>query len=286
MAYSYGNQDPRNNRSRSVSSAPLVHSNVKSNNLIDDEFDEKELNFKFLEEDSLKLKQLKVIQLQIYFWRQRGINMPANLLEKHWFKLLNMNDEIKLKYLNYLWMQENRKKRRKEIQAAELEKFERYKAAESKPAEISTNGPLIYSLTYNALFHRIYDVQIENFYDYKLLQAASFGTPILVDCGFESNTIFLVKQLEMIFKNNRQRVCPYNLIFCNLDDNSSLMEGLRKQWKTLNDPCHPFEYTGKNYTDIHPKEKLVYIIPSAVDSIGSYNPDDVYIIRKFEITKT
>ena len=72
-------------------------------------------------------------------------------------------------------------------------------------------GKLIYSLTDNTMFIRIYEATMMNYLNYKLVQAMLFNQKIVIDCGFDDNMTKreaknCAKQLMFLFAHNRNHI--------------------------------------------------------------------------------
>lgn len=53
---------------------------------------------------------------------------------------------------------------------------------------------------------------------------------------------------------------------------------LEKSLPTMHNPDFPMNITEKTYTEIFPREKLVYLTPHCREELKVYSEDDIYII--------
>ncbi len=241
------------------------------------------------EGDPENIKQLKIMQLEIHMMRQQGEKVPSRLTNSQWCDLLKISKEPlqRQRYLAYLWLNETKTLHRKEKQAEnnKLWAIKKEEMRKQEPITFTTSSPMMYGLKYMTLFHRIYDTQINRLFNYNLLLAEWFGTCILIDCGYEpymkhKDVSNCVKQLLLSWSGNRDHLDPFNIILCNVDPKGMIVEKLRNLFPCLDEPDFPFNITSKNYLDLYPRNKLVYLTPHSKDVLYEYNPDDIYIIGK------
>lgn len=235
--------------------------------------------------DANKLKVLKMLQLEIDLMRQQGEKVPIRLNTKRWVELLDLSKEDRVSYLKHLWLVEIKTKHIKEKAKKRSESYLEFKAkqAEVSPIFVTTSSPMEYSLTKTSLFHRIYDATIHRLYNYKLLQAEWFGPKLLVDCSYEpfmniKNLSNCVKQMVLMWSDNRDNGNPFDLIFCNVDKEGALWQKFTTRIPMIDDKDSPVHFTTDHYLELFPKKQLVYLTPHCKEVLEKFDPDDIYII--------
>lgn len=236
--------------------------------------------------DAKKVNVLKVIQLEIELKRQQGEEVPTRITAERWKDLLSLNSfSSRDKYLRHLWIVEMKRKNRQEKSQIKAQSYEQFKSmlAEAVPQIKTTSSPLNYHLNETTLFHRIRNCTMNRFYNYKLLQAEWFGPKILVDCSYEpfmdvKNIQSCIKQMLLMWSENRDNISPYDIIFCNVEEKSSLWQKFTLRIPTITEADSPVHFTHQNYLDMYPKEKLVYLTPHCHEVLEHYSHDDIYII--------
>lgn len=230
--------------------------------------------------DEELLSKLKRFILEIDLLYESGEQVPSRLKIEQWQNLLKLNSRsARLKHLRYLFLNEKKKEnrivRKLEKRAERLERYE------NEPV----NDHIQYGLMRNTMFHRIYEKQINCLYNYRLCEAMLHGQDILIDCGYDGHMSLkeqtnCAKQLLLLFSYNRFHRDPFNIIFCNVNKESTVFKWLSKSIPTIDEPTFPLNYTNKGYLELYPREKLVYLTPHCNQVLKEYNYDDVYIIGK------
>lgn len=275
----------------SISKEEISPNNVNNDEFeFDDEQPYYNVNFETIAQgDEEKIKKLKLIQLEIDMMSQQGEKVPTKITTEQWNELLLFSDfrTQKIRFLKYLWLREVKKDHFKQKRAELNTQFLKKKAQKKleEPTVFTTSSPMMYGLKFMTLFHRIYDTQINKLYNYKLLQALWFGPHILVDCEYEEfmtlrDKSHCVKQILLMWSENRDNFNPFDIIFCNMNPDGFILRKLKGLFPTLNDPDFPFNMTSKNYLDLYPRDKLVYLTPHCKEILTEYNSNDIYIIGK------
>lgn len=245
------------------------------------------IDFEVISEgDPDKLKALKVLQLEIDLMRQQGEQVPSHLSIQRWKDLLTLDSLMgREKYLKHLWVVEMKQKHRQEKSQKKAQSYAQFKAQleEADPKLKTTCSPLNYSLSETSLFHRLRDCTMNQFYNYKLLLAEWFGPKILVDCSYEQfmelkNVQSCVKQMLLMWSDNRENANPYDIIYCNVNQESSLWQKFTQRIPMITAADSPVHFTHQHYLDIFPREKLVYLTPHCNEILEHYSHDDIYII--------
>lgn len=116
-----------------------------------------------------------------------------------------------------------------------------------------------------------------------MINAIQFGPKLIFDCSYDKHmnsreAINAAKQLMLVFAENRMHTAPFDLHFCNVQNDATTMQYLRKHIPTLDEPWFPLNIHKQCFTKVFPKEKLVYLTPHTKTELESYNHDDIYII--------
>lgn len=235
-----------------------------------------------------KIRQLKLIHLEISLLQQQGFRVPRSLNTNQWLHLFSLNKRSdRLNYVRQLWCNSIRKERHKFEQEPIHQKLAESKKiyAEEGRIQIATSGPILYNLFCNSLFTRIREKRVNTFYNYKLFQAMMFNPAILIDCQYELNISnkALIKwytQIMDLWLENRRHSNPHHLIFCCMNPTGRMINILGTRNPSISKLEYPFFYTPQSYLDLFPRERLIYLMPNSRSTLTEYNPNDVYILGK------
>ncbi|KPI94970.1 Mitochondrial ribonuclease P protein 1-like [Papilio xuthus] len=226
-------------------------------------------------------KRLKILMLEVEVMRQDGRPAPSILRKHHWEHILTLaSRNQRSSYLVYLWktqMAKENEKAKKEARRKEM-------ALKSEQVvEKEFPDDLIYGIQHQTLFLRIRDQSINQFDNYRALQAMMWGQPIVIDCSYEQNMVWreavnAAKQMTFVFGENRIHKEPFNIHMCNVDLEGHFMKQLRKNIPSLEEPWFPLNIHTKSYLDIFPKQKLVYLTPHCREELTTFDHDTIYII--------
>uniref|UniRef100_A0A182N921 RNA (guanine-9-)-methyltransferase domain-containing protein 1 n=1 Tax=Anopheles dirus TaxID=7168 RepID=A0A182N921_9DIPT len=229
-------------------------------------------------------KRRKVLELEIEVMRQEGRKVPsvATIKPDQWEHLLGLSSRNQRRhYYLYLWniemvrLGQKIKKERKQEEIA--------KRREELMKATAENDHIVYGLFHNTMFLRIYDSKVDHFHNNRLVQAMQFGINLVIDCSYDDymndkemrNT---AKQLMLCFALNRSHDEPFNIHHCNANFGKTTMKQLEKHLVQIQQPDFPFNVTERSYTDLFPKERLVYLTPHCKNDLTEFDPDDIYII--------
>lgn len=232
--------------------------------------------------------KLRIIAIETEVLRQEGRLVPDTsfLKDEHWKELLNLPSRSgRTKYLQFLF---KLCKKKESESAKKVEKQLAYEKAKSEKQarekdETFEDFVHTYDLSHNSIFLRFRDTTINHMYNNRLVQAIQFGQKLVIDCGYEQNmtkreNLNTAKQLMLLFADNRVHIDPFDLHFCNINPEGPLFQHLLKHIPTLLDKSFPINVHENSYTDLFPKEKLVYLTPHCQEVLHDYNHDDVYIV--------
>lgn len=229
-------------------------------------------------------KRLKVLQLEVDIAHQEGRRVPALsfLQDHHWEHVLTLpTKSARIKYFAYLWQIEMKKEseQRKKVQRAE----DTQKRLVEVRKEREENDHIIYGLGHTSMFLRIYDSTINHWQNNRLTRAMQFAPKIVMDCSYDSHmnrreATYAAKQLMLCFAENRLNDEPFDLHFCNAQLEGSCMQGLKRFIPTMLNPEFPMNVHTQCFTELFPKQNLVYLTPHCREDLATYNPDDIYIV--------
>uniref|UniRef100_W8CBV6 RNA (guanine-9-)-methyltransferase domain-containing protein 1 n=1 Tax=Ceratitis capitata TaxID=7213 RepID=W8CBV6_CERCA len=234
------------------------------------------------EEERAKL--LKVLQLEVDIAHQEGKRVPTleSITEENWLHILTLpSKSARFKYYGYLWQVEVKrqaKERKKEERAVQV--LERKEELRKQREE---TDHIIYGLGHTSFFLRIYDSTINNFQNNRLTRAMQFSPKIVLDCSYDQNmtrreALNAAKQLMLCFAENRAHDDPFDMHYCNVNLESVCSKALKRYIPTMLNPEFPMNVHEKCFTELFPKENLVYLTPHCRTDLEAYNPDSVYII--------
>ncbi|TDG51823.1 hypothetical protein AWZ03_001883 [Drosophila navojoa] len=229
-------------------------------------------------------KRLKVLQLEADIAHQEGRRVPGLEFFKdhHWAHILTLpTKSARIKYYAFLWQIEMKKASEKRKKEQRAEDTERRLADLRKEREENTH--IIYGLGHTSMFLRIYDTTINHWQNNRLTRAMQFAPKMVLDCSYDSymnnrECSNAAKQLMLSFAENRANDEPFDLHFCNANLEGKCMQGLQRFIPTMLNPEFPMNVHTKCFTELFPKNQLVYLTPHCREDLVTYNPDDIYII--------
>ncbi|KAL0851043.1 hypothetical protein ABMA28_006934 [Loxostege sticticalis] len=225
-------------------------------------------------------KKLRILMLEVEVMRQDGRYAPNSLNTNQWQHLMTLHSRNQRNnYLTYLWKTEKARENQKAKKEARRKEFEESKPEENKEFP----DDLLYGLTHQALFLRIRDQSINNFDNYRALQAIKYGQPVVIDCSYEEHmvlreTVNSAKQMTFVFGDNRIHKDPFDIHMCNVNLRGDFMKQLRRNIPSLEEPWFPLNIHTKSYLDIFPKDKLVYLTPHCREELTKFDHDAIYIV--------
>lgn len=128
--------------------------------------------------------------------------------------------------------------------------------------------------------HKLYQLI---FITFRALQALMLSQPIIIDCSYEKHMVHkellnAAKQLTYVFGDNRIHKDPFGIHLCNVNLKGPMMKQFRINVPSLDEPWFPMQIHSESYTDIFPKEKLVYLTPHCHEELTEFDADAIYII--------
>lgn len=232
-----------------------------------------------------KLTSLKVLQLEVDLLRQQGEQVPLCISTNIWkILLLCPSTQKRLELLRRSRLLEIKIEHSKKKELERKRSYAEFKAKEqaSRITE-TTSSPVQYRLTDTSLFHRIRDHTMFKLYNFHLHLAEWFGPKIIVDCGYEAfmnsqASKLAAKQMIQMWLENREHSSPYDIIFCNVNENGALWQQFSKRFSSKAEVDCPLHFTSENYLNLFPKKNLVFLSTESKKVLYTYSHDDVYII--------
>ncbi|XP_005425660.1 tRNA methyltransferase 10 homolog C [Geospiza fortis] len=219
-----------------------------------------------------ELSSLGAARETLEMWRLAGRAVPENMSEEQLKTFMECpSKSAKKKYLKYLHLKELYKKNDKRKMDEKRERRLEAQDQDSKTEE-AKKSPFV------CLWSRTMDKA----YNWRAAQSMIFGQPLVFDMSYEkdmsvrevSNT---VRQIVMSESSNRRSVDPFHIHFCNFKDDSlyhrEFIKNYREAWDklliTVTDQC---------YTEIFPKDKLIYLTADSPKVMKAFDHDKIYIV--------
>ncbi|XP_071614377.1 tRNA methyltransferase 10 homolog C [Heliangelus exortis] len=219
-----------------------------------------------------ELSALAAAREILEMWRLAGRSVPENMSDEQLKTFMECpSKSAKKKYLKYLHLKELYKKNDKRKME---EKRERKLATQEQASETGK--------TKNTSFVCLWASSMDRAYNWRAAQSMVFGQPLIFDMSYENDMSVrevanTVRQLVLSESSNRRSVDPFHIHFCNLKDDSlyckEFIKHYREAWDklliTVTDQC---------YTEIFPKDKLIYLTADSPKVMKTFDHDKVYII--------
>ncbi|XP_054483870.2 tRNA methyltransferase 10 homolog C [Agelaius phoeniceus] len=219
-----------------------------------------------------ELSSLAAARETLEMWRLAGRAVPENMSEEQLKTFMECpSKSAKKKYLKYLHLKELYKKNDKRKMDEKRERRLEAQDQDSKTDE-----------TKKSPFVCLWSRTMDKAYNWRAAQSMIFGQPLVFDMSYEkemsvrevSNT---VRQIVMSESSNRRSVDPFHIHFCNFKDDSlyhrEFIKNYREAWDklliTVTDQC---------YTEIFPKDKLIYLTADSPKVMKAFDHDKIYIV--------
>ncbi|NWQ78516.1 TM10C methyltransferase, partial [Columbina picui] len=205
-------------------------------------------------------------------WRLAGRLVPENISEEQLKTFMECpSKSAKKKYLKYLHLKELYKKSDKRKMEEKRERRLETQDQASNPDETKRNS-----------FICSWASGMDRAYSWRVAQSMVFGQPLVFDMSYEKDMSIrevanTVRQIVFSEGCNRKSADPFHIHFCNLKDDSlyhrEFIKHYSKAWDkllvTVTDQC---------YTEIFPKEKLIYLTADSPKVMKTFDHDKIYII--------
>ncbi|XP_048149761.1 tRNA methyltransferase 10 homolog C [Corvus hawaiiensis] len=219
-----------------------------------------------------ELSSLAAARETLEMWRLAGRAVPENICEEELKTFMECpSKSAKKKYLKYLHLKELQKKNDKRKMD---EKRERRLEAQNQASKMDE--------TKKSSFVCMWSSTMDKAYNWRAAQSMIFGQPLVFDMSYEkemsvrevTNT---VRQIVLSESCNRRSVDPFHIHFCNFKDDSLYHREFIKQYReawgklliTVTDQC---------YTEIFPKDKLIYLTADSPKVMKTFDHDKIYIV--------
>ncbi|NWZ42006.1 TM10C methyltransferase, partial [Brachypodius atriceps] len=219
-----------------------------------------------------ELSSLAAARETLEMWRLAGRAVPDNISEEQLKTFMECpSKSAKKKYLKYLHIRELHKKNDKRKMDEKRERRLEAQDQASNTDETKKNSFLFLPSS-----------TMDKAYLWRAAQSMIFGQPLVFDMSYEkemsvrevTNT---VRQIVMSESCNRRAVDPFHIHFCNLKDDSLYHREFIKNYKeawgklliTVTDQC---------YTEIFPKDKLIYLTADSPKVMKKFDHDKIYIV--------
>ncbi|NWS43322.1 TM10C methyltransferase, partial [Probosciger aterrimus] len=205
-------------------------------------------------------------------WRLAGKSVPENITEEQLKTFMECTSKsAQKKYLKYLHLKELHKKNDKRKME---EKRERRLEAQERASETGVRK--------NNSFICLWANCMDKVYNWRAAQSMVFGQPLVFDMSFEKDMSVrevanTVRQIVLSESTNRRSVDPFHIHFCNFKDDSlyhkEFIKHYREAWGklliTVTDQC---------YTEIFPKDKLIYLTADSPKVMKTFDHNKIYIV--------
>ncbi|NXN81488.1 TM10C methyltransferase, partial [Bombycilla garrulus] len=219
-----------------------------------------------------ELSGLAAARETVDMWRLAGKAVPESISEEQLKTFMECpSKSAKKKYLKYLYLKELHKKNNKRKMD---EKRQRKLEAQDQASEMDE--------TKRSPFVCLWSSTMDKAYNWRAAQSMIFGQPLVFDMSYEkemsvrevTNT---VSQIVMSESCNRRSVDPFHIHFCNFKDDSlyhrEFVKSYREAWDklliTVTDQC---------YTEIFPKDKLIYLTADSPKVMKTFDHDKIYVL--------
>ncbi|NXH72156.1 TM10C methyltransferase, partial [Hydrobates tethys] len=216
-----------------------------------------------------ELSTLAAAREILEMWRLAGRSVPENISEEQLKTFVECpSKSAKKKYLKYLHLKELYKKNDKRKMD---EKRERRLETASKTDETRRNS-----------FVCLWANCMDRAYSWRVAQSMIFGQPLVFDMSYEKDMSVrevanTVRQMVLSEGCNRRSVDPFHIHFCNFKDDSlyhkEFIKHYREAWGklliTVTDQC---------YTDVFPKDKLIYLTADSPKVMKTFDHNKIYIV--------
>ncbi|NXG56580.1 TM10C methyltransferase, partial [Hemiprocne comata] len=219
-----------------------------------------------------ELSTLAAARELLEMWRLAGRSVPENISEEQLKTFMECpSKSAKKKYLKYLHLKELYKKNDKRKMD---EKRESRLAAQEQGLETGK--------TKNTSFVCLWANSMDRAYNWRVAQSMVFGQPLVFDMSYEKDMSVrevanTVRQIVLSEGSNRRSADPFHIHFCNFKEDSlyhkEFIKYYRDAWGRL-----LITATDQCYTQLFPKDKLIYLTADSPKVMKTFNHDKIYII--------
>ncbi|NXK12306.1 TM10C methyltransferase, partial [Herpetotheres cachinnans] len=219
-----------------------------------------------------ELSSLAAAREILEMWRLAGRSVPENISEEQLKTFMECpSKSAKKKYLKYLHIKELYKKNDKRKMDEKRERRLEAQEQASEAAEAKRNS-----------FLCVWANSMDRAYNWRVAQSMVFGQPLIFDMSYEKDMSIrevtnTVRQIVLSESCNRRSVDPFHIHFCNFEGDSlyhkEFVKHYREAWGklliTVTDQC---------YTEVFPKDKLIYLTSDSPKVMKTFDHDKIYIV--------
>ena len=222
-------------------------------------------------------KRLKVLQLEYDVWVSTGGRYPENMTDEMWAILLQNCPTLSSRRSKYkFWFLRERAIAKQDRKKAERQIAHQLRKREQDKLRVDGYLPLL-----NVYMLFVREATMNKHYYSNLAYAMAYGQTLVFDCSFEEHMkerelINLAEQMNICHGVNKVSKNPFHFHFCNLDSRSYFRKKLDQFLPGIENM--PLSVSSENYTDIYPRERLVYLTPNSDNVLDTFDHDDIYII--------
>ncbi|XP_005151813.2 tRNA methyltransferase 10 homolog C [Melopsittacus undulatus] len=205
-------------------------------------------------------------------WRLAGKSVPENITEEQLKTFIECTSKsAQKKYLRYLHLKELHKKNDKRKME---EKRERRLEAQEQASETG--------VTKKNSFICLWANSMDKVCNWRAAQSMVFGQPLVFDMSFEKDMSLrevtnTVRQIVLSESTNRRSTDPFHIHFCNFKDNSLYHKEFIKHYRGAWDKLL-ITVTDQCYTEVFPKEKLIYLTADSPKVMKTFDHNKIYIV--------
>lgn len=89
---------------------------------------------------------------------------------------------------------------------------------------------------------------------------------------------YTANQLTRAISNNRQNRSPFVINLCNVNMETETMRQLTYHIPNITSPSFPIDIHEKCFTELFPRERLVYLTPYSPHVLRDHNPNDIFVV--------
>ncbi|NXG71746.1 TM10C methyltransferase, partial [Baryphthengus martii] len=222
--------------------------------------------------ESKELSSLAGAREILQMWRLAGRLVPENITEEQVKAFMECpSKSAQKKYLKFLYLKElYKKKDKRKMEEKRQRRLETQEQA-AKSGETKKNS-----------FMCLWTNSMDRAYNWRAAQSMIFGQPLVFDMSYEKDMSVrevtnTVRQLVLSESCNRRSVDPFHIHFCNLKTDSLYYEEFVKHYReawgklliTVTEQC---------YTEVFPKDKLIYLTADSPKVMKTFDHDKIYIV--------
>ncbi|XP_048822104.1 tRNA methyltransferase 10 homolog C [Lagopus muta] len=219
-----------------------------------------------------EISALAAARETLELWRLVGRAVPEKISEEQLKAFIECpSKSAQKKYLKFLYLKELYKKSNKRKMDEKRERRLETQEGASETEEPKKNP-----------FVCLWSSSMDKAYNWRVAQSMIFGQPLVFDMSYEkymsvrevANT---VRQIVLSEGCNRRSVDPFHIHFCNFKDDSLYHKEFIKHYRGAWDKLL-ITVTDQCYTNIFPKDKLVYLTADSPKVMKTFDHNKIYIV--------